>query len=393
MALKVSSWVKSTNDELVPVCQPNHVLTLTIQFEEYVKLILSDDLCLDPCWEYLRRGYECFILESQFDSTIESFFKFSYRELKAIGEEKAFTLKRNETSKCVFFRDEIIYVSDITGFSMLKITESEILVYYYDFEKKFTSNIKIPSCDLSVVDREVKLIDRSIWIVREVNLDFERYGDYVYYVIDLINIKDEKEWHFVTSHSEDPINLGKVLSKIIFIGNNRRGNSGNDVFCSCKILYIDHEKLKPHKINSEKFVESDKPKELRNKNVVVLAIYKTIVILSNKMNFNVSYFLNYNEKLQLRACKMLELTTYINVEVATYARFADIFIPKIDKMFLFTSANSVVVIDMRALQVTQILEGILHPYRRIKWSEYEKLVDFLCGGPDGFFLSKYVVSC
>ena len=113
MALKVSSWVKSTNDELVPVCQPNHVLTLTIQFEEYVKLILSDDLCLDPCWEYLRRGYECFILESQFDSTIESFFKFSYRELKAIGEEKAFTLKRNETSKCVFFRDEIIYVSDI----------------------------------------------------------------------------------------------------------------------------------------------------------------------------------------------------------------------------------------------------------------------------------------
>ena len=111
------------------------------------------------------------------------------------------------------------------------------------------------------------------------------------------------------------------------------------------------------------------------------------------MNFNVSYFLNYNEKLQLRAYKMLELTTYINVEVATYARFADIFIPKIDKMFLFTSANSVVVIDMRALQVTQILEGILHPYRRIKWSEYEKLVDFLCGGPDGFFLSKYVVSC
>lgn len=50
---------------------------------------------------------------------------------------------------------------------MLKINESGILIYYYDFEKKFTSNIKIPSYGLCGDEIEVKLIHRSIWIVKE----------------------------------------------------------------------------------------------------------------------------------------------------------------------------------------------------------------------------------
>ena len=114
MALNVSSWVKSTNNELVPVCQPNHALPLTIQEDEYMKLTFFDDLCLDLCWEYFRRGYECLILDPQFDSTIESFmhnlfnFKFSFRELKTLGEEKNFTLKRTKRLQSVHYLDEII---------------------------------------------------------------------------------------------------------------------------------------------------------------------------------------------------------------------------------------------------------------------------------------------
>lgn len=240
---------------------------------------------------------------------------------------------------------------------------------------------------------EVKLIHRSIWIVKEEYWYLEEFGACIYHLIYLINIKDEKEWYFAKSQSDYPICLRKVLSNIIFVGNDCQGNSGENVFYSCKVLHIDHEKLKPYKISTEKFVEFDKPKELRNENVVVLGIYKANIILSNKMDLNVLYFLNYNKKLQLKAYKRLDFTTFINFEIATYANLEDKFIPEIDKMFLLNSANSVVVIDMRTLQVIQILEGILNKFRRIKWSEYEKMVNFVCQGPDGFCLSKYVISC
>ena len=242
------------------------------------------------------------------------------------------------------------------------------------------------------LEREVKLINRSIWIVRELSADPEMYED-DFYVIDLINIKDEKEWYFITSQSDYPIALGKVLSNIIFVGNSGHGSNRENAFCSCKVLDIDCKNLEPYEINWKKFVEFDKPKELRNENVVVLGIYKAIIILSNKMDSNVLYFLNFNEKLQLKDYKRLDLTIYINGEIAIYENFENNFIPEIDKMFLFTSANLVVVIDMRTFQVTQILEWIFNERPRIKWSEYEKMVNFICDSADGHCLSKYVVSC
>ena len=191
MALKVSSWVLSTKDELVPVCQPNHALNLTIRDEKYEKLTFSDDLCLDSCWEYFKRGAECFIVEPQFDSAIENYiynlfnFKFSFRELKNLKEEKTFSLKKNKVSliylhEIKYISDKIFHISVIKGFALLKITELQILTYY-DFEKEFTSDIKIPlRCQFTCfVDREVKLIHRSIWIVRELNVDTEYGNDYL----------------------------------------------------------------------------------------------------------------------------------------------------------------------------------------------------------------------
>lgn len=244
---------------------------------------------------------------------------------------------------------------------------------------------------MDFLDRDVKIINRSIWIVREVNQDPECENDY--YVIDLITIKDEKEWYFVRSRSDYPIGIGNVLSDVMFVGNKYYCNKGENTFCSCKVLFIDREKLKPYEMNWKSFVEFDKPKELRNENVVVLWIYKTIVILRNRMDSNVLYFLNYNKDLQLADYKRLDLSIYINAEIAPYGNFENNIILEINKMFLFTLENSVAVIDMRTFQVTQILECTLDKVTRIIWSEYEKVVNFICDGPDGHCLSKYVVSC
>ena len=106
------------------------------------------------------------------------------------------------------------------------------------------------------------------------------------------------------------------------------------------------------------------------------------------MNSNVLYFLNYNLNY-----KRFGLTIYINVEIATYGDFENNLFPEIDKMFQVTAANSVVVTDPRTSQVTQILEWLLDKRPRIKWSEYEKMVNFVCYSPAGHCLLKYVVSC
>ena len=106
------------------------------------------------------------------------------------------------------------------------------------------------------------------------------------------------------------------------------------------------------------------------------------------MNSNVLCFLNYNLNY-----KRFGLTIYINAEIATYGDFENNLFPEIDKMFQVIAANSVVVTDPRTSQMTQILEWLLDKRPRIKWSEYEKTVNFVCYGPAGHCLSKYVVSC
>ena len=317
--------------------------------------------------------------------------------VKKLRRRKNIYFEKNKTTlMCPYETDyitnKIFYVSDTRGFALLKITDLQILIYYYDFEKKFTSDIKItfPRVFMDFLDRDIKLINRSIWIVREVNQEPECGNDY--YVIDLITIKDKKEWYFVRSLSDYPIGIGEVLSNVMFVGNNYYCNNGENTFCSCKVLFIDREKLKPYEMNWKSFVEFDKPKELRNENVVVLWIYKTIAVLRNRMDSNVLYFLNYNKNLQLQDYKRLDLSIYINAEIAPYGNFENNIIPEINKMFLFTLENSVAVIDMRTFQVTQILECTLDNVTRIIWSEYEKMVNFICDGPDGHCLSEYVVS-
>lgn len=388
MTLKLSWWVEGTNDELVPVCQPNDILTVNIEQNKFEKLTSLDKARLNPCWEYFNIGYKCFTLEPIYDDSIENStynlfnFEFSFCNLE---ERRIFTMIKNGTSG--MHSDGVYYISDMKGFALLRIFKLDLIIYYYDFERKFTSHIKILLNYIS--PREVRLVNRSIWIFTFL-YEHSAKG----YSIDVINIKDEKKWYHIRSYSHLPISLEKLLSGFMLVGNDGLCKDGDNIFFSCKVLYIEHDNLTPFEINKKKFIEFDKPKELENKDIIVFGIFKAIIILVDKMDSNVFYFLNYNEKFQFQFCKRLDLAMYVKADVTTNQTFGEIFIPEIGKMFLYTSANSIVVIDVRTCQVTQILEWTLpsEPYF-IKWSEYEKTVNFVCDVAGVRYMSKYVVSC
>lgn len=76
-----------------------------------------------------------------------------------------------------YLPDKIIYICGIKDSALLKITTTEILIYYFDLDRIFMSDIKITlpcafTCFSNIV---VKIINRSISIVNELNTD-DDYG-------------------------------------------------------------------------------------------------------------------------------------------------------------------------------------------------------------------------
>ena len=71
-----------------------------------------------------------------------------------------------------YLPDRIIYICDIKVFALLKITNIEILIYYFDLDGIFMSDIKITlSCAFKCFSNiVVKIISRSISIVNELNM-------------------------------------------------------------------------------------------------------------------------------------------------------------------------------------------------------------------------------
>ena len=99
------------------------------------------------------------------------------------------------------------------------------------------SDIKITlPCAFTFSNIVVKIISLSISIVDELNID-DDYG-HDYYVIDMTDVKDEKEWYFVTrflKFSYFWVGLGKVLSNIMFVRNSGSGNNGENALW--KVFY------------------------------------------------------------------------------------------------------------------------------------------------------------
>ena len=127
-------------------------------------------------------------------------------------------------------------------------------------------------------------------------------------LLDVFNIKNEKEWYHIRINSCLPACFLKnsVFSGIMLVGNDITDNGDDDecsiFFSSYKALYIHRDNLIPYEINEKQFTEFDKPEELHIKDITILGIFRsTIVLLHNLVSEDstFSYVVSYNERLQL----------------------------------------------------------------------------------------------
>ena len=134
------------------------------------------------------------------------------------------------------------YVADITGFVLLFWKAVKLRVYYYDFDQKFSNQIKIQIVDN--IDGEIKLSSRSIWIATHMESACSNKC-----LKDVMNIKNEREWYHIRINSRLPTYFLKnnVFSGLMLAGNDITDNVDDDecsvFFSLCKTLYIYHNNL------------------------------------------------------------------------------------------------------------------------------------------------------
>ena len=380
MALKVSSWFKGRNQEFVPICREN--FNMEYQFAGPQNFNLVDSV-LQPCWDYIDKDFKCFCLESKADNTLENYvfnlfnFRFSFGVRNGSEEaNKIFKLKKEHNLIQGFFSG-LHYLSDISGFSLLSLNDrGELRVFYYDFEKKFSSNIKtrIPSYSYKDYDsRNIKLCSRSIWILT--------YMLGLVSSIDVISIKDEKVWYHVRNNGGyHYVGLDNVLSGVMLLVIDCRERFK---FYHWKALCIDEDELIPFKLSEKNLMEFYKPKELKNEDLDVVGTFKTTITLIPKTDSNCLYFLIYDKKMQFKAFKKIDISCFcedgmrISLEPEVLLRG---FILEILKLLVPISTKQTVIIDVEKVQVTQILETQCRPScftlaKYIRWSKDDKMLN------------------
>ena len=72
MALEISSWVKSSSEELIPNCRSNHTLHVNFEEKKYRTLVYDYDVDLGLCWEYIDKNFHCCCLEPKSDNITEN---------------------------------------------------------------------------------------------------------------------------------------------------------------------------------------------------------------------------------------------------------------------------------------------------------------------------------
>ena len=400
MTLKVSSWNKTCDTEWIPSWQANDIWN-DVVIEKNRKLVFDDGLDLGLCWEYFDRAYKCYCLEPKYNGTREDYifnlnkFQFSFRELDNSTEEnRIFTMKKDKEcsfhfnkldlaeenrlfilkkdKECSVHFNKLDYVSDIHGFALLKLGFNEIRVHYYDSERLFSISMKIQISNNAI--GEIKLCCGSIWITNAMY-----YGSCL---IDMISIKNEKEWYHVRTNTCDTIFLSRVFSSTMLVADDGSHETGSCLlFSLCKALLIDHDNLVPYEKNNRNFIDFDKPKVCETDSLVVCGIFKSTIILSELVDIEVWYFLSYNEKMKISFFKRIDFTIFMKGEKDLYYNDNSFkIIPLIGKMFLKTMSSSILVFDMGTFEVTQVLECTM-PYSPIdifKWSKQDKMLNVVC---------------
>ena len=380
MSLKIFSWRKTCDGESIPNCLASDIWEVIIKKEKYRKLVYDDEIDLVLCWEYFDRACKCYCLEPKYDGTREDYvynlhnFQFSFRELDSSPEDnRIFTMKKDKV--CPSGCSELDYVSDSHGFALLKFGFDELRVHYYDSEQLFSSSIKIQISNNA--RRRIKLCCRSIWII---NIMYN--VRYIGSLIDMISIKNDREWYHVRSNTCVPIYLGRIFSSIMLVADDTINEFHYEEdglnFSSCKVLLIDQNNLVPYERNDISFIDFHKPKFCETENLSVYGIFKSTIILSPSDNPGVCYFLSYNERMQLLFFKRIDFTSPIKHKIEW--RSGVKIIPHIGKMFLMTRKKSFLVLDMRTFQLSQILmytlpitTGLL-----LEWSKQDRMINIVC---------------
>ena len=137
-------------------------------------------------------------------------------------------------------------------------------------------------------------------------------------LIDVINIKNESEWYHIRIKSHLPTYFLKnsVFSGIMLVGNDITDHVDDDecsvFFSSCKFCT---DNLIPYEINGKQFTEFYKPEEFNLKDLTILGIFRSTIILLHDLASEDSpffYIVSYNERLHLTFFKKLDLTVSLN---------------------------------------------------------------------------------
>ena len=141
-------------------------------------------------------------------------------------------------------------------------------------------------------------------------------------------------------------------------------------------MYIDHCNLIPCQTSEKSFTELYKPKELEKEDIVVGGIFKTTVIVASKTHSKVCYSLTYNERLDLKVCKRIDLAGYFDKKIRDIGMLK--FLPQIGKMLVYVSPTYIVIIDLKMFRITQILEcPEEHSNLHISWSSDERMLNMV----------------
>ena len=253
--------------------------------------------------------------------------------------------------------NKLDYVSDSHGFALLKLGFNEIRVHYYDSEQLFSSSMKIQISNNAI--GEIKLCCGSIWIINNMCND-----SYVGCLIDMISIKNEREWYHVRSNTCVPTYLRRVFSSIMVVADDITNELDYEEdslnFSSCKMLLIDHNNLVLYERNDVNFLDFDKPKGCETENFFVYGIFKSTIILSPSsyaIDPEIWYFLRSNKRMQLSFFKRIDFTVSIKKEIGIDCFLRVAIITHISKRFLIViSLKSILLLDMITFQVTQNTE-------------------------------------
>ena len=182
---------------------------------------------------------------------------------------------------------------------------------------------------------EIKLCCGSIWIINNM------YNDsYIGCLIDMISIKNEREWYHVRSNTCVPISLSKVFSSVMVVADVIKNELDYEEdfldFSSCKVLLMDHASLVPYERNDRNFIDFDKPTVFEMNRLIVYGTFKSTIILKDFLDAEVWYFLRYNEKMQISFFKKIDFSVYAKNDIGIYRGCLVTIVPCIGKMFLMT---------------------------------------------------------